>query len=134
MTYVIAYVTTAVTFLALDFIWLGYVAKPLYQQEIGRLLLERFNVAAAVGFYLVFVVGVVIFAVAPALQAGSWKTALLFGALFGFFAYATYDMTNLATLQGWSPTIAVVDIAWGTFLTGTAAVAGYSFTRTLVGA
>ncbi|ODR93636.1 hypothetical protein AUC70_12410 [Methyloceanibacter stevinii] len=134
MTYALAYVATALTFLVLDFIWLGYVAKPLYQQEIGPLLLEKFNVAAAVGFYLVFIAGVVIFAVAPALQGGTWRTALLYGALFGFFAYATYDMTNLATLQGWSPTVTVVDIAWGTFLTGTAAVAGYSVTRTLAGA
>lgn len=133
MTYALAYAATAFTFLVLDLIWLGYVAKPLYQQEIGPLLLEKFNVAAAVGFYLVFVAGVVIFAVAPALQSGSWKSALLYGALFGFFAYATYDMTNLATLKGWSPTVTFVDIVWGTFLTGTAAVAGYGATRALAG-
>ena len=133
MTYVIAYVTTAITFFVLDFIWLGFVAKGFYQQEIGGLLLEKFNAAAAVGFYLVFVVGVIIFAVAPALQAGSWKSALLYGALFGFFTYATYDMTNLATLKGWSPTVALVDVAWGTFLTGTSALVGYGATRTLYG-
>lgn len=133
MTYAVAYVATALSFFVLDFIWLGFVAKTFYQREIGPLLLENFNLAAAGGFYLVFVVGVVIFAVAPALQAGSWKTALLYGALFGFFTYATYDMTNLATLKGWSPTVTIVDIAWGTALTGTAALLGYGATRTLAG-
>lgn len=88
---------------------------------------------AAIGFYLIFVVGVVIFAVLPALQAGSWKTALLYGALFGFFTYATYDMTNLATLKGWSFPVTVVDIAWGAFLTGISALAGYLATRAVVG-
>lgn len=134
MTYALAYAATALTFLLLDLIWLGLVAKPLYQQEIGPLLLETFNVAAAVGFYLVFIAGVVIFAVAPALHGGSWKSALLYGALFGFFAYSTYDMTNLATLKGWSQTLTAVDITWGTFVTGTAALAGYGATRALAGA
>ena len=133
MTYVISYVATAISFLALDFVWLGFVAKSFYREEIGPLLLEKFNMAAAVGFYLIFVVGIVIFAVLPAVQAGSWKTALLYGALFGFFTYATYDMTNLATLKGWSPIVTIVDIAWGTALTGVAAVVGYSATRALGG-
>ncbi|MGD9069511.1 MAG: DUF2177 family protein, partial [Methyloceanibacter sp.] len=83
MTYAVAYVATALGFLVLDIIWLGFVAKNLYQREIGHLLLEDFNMVAAFAFYLMFIAGVVIFAVAPALQAGSWKTALLFGALFG---------------------------------------------------
>ena len=133
MTYVISYVATAISFLALDFVWLGFVAKSFYREEIGPLLLEKFNMAAAVGFYLIFVVGIVIFAVLPAVQAGSWKTALLYGALFGFFTYATYDMTNLATLKAWSPIVTIVDIAWGTALTGVAAVVGYSATRALGG-
>jgi uncharacterized membrane protein len=134
MTYAVAYVATAITFFVLDFIWLGLVAKGFYRREIGLLLLEKFNVAAAVGFYLIFVAGVVIFAVAPALHGGTWRSALLYGALFGFFAYATYDMTNLATLKGWSPTVTVVDIAWGTLITGTAAFVGYGVARTLAGA
>lgn len=134
MTYAVAYMATALTFLVLDSIWLGLVAKGLYQREIGPLLLDKFNTVAAVGFYLVFVAGVVIFAVAPALQGGTWRSALLYGALFGFFAYATYDMTNLATLKGWSHTVTVVDIAWGTLITGTAALVGYGAARTLAGA
>jgi uncharacterized membrane protein len=133
MIYVVAYIAAATVFLLLDFLWLGFVAKTFYRQEIGALLLEKFNKTAAIGFYLIFVVGVVIFAVLPALQAGSWKTALLYGALFGFFTYATYDMTNLATLKGWSFPVTVVDIAWGAFLTGISALAGYLATRAVVG-
>ncbi len=133
MTYAVAYVATALGFLVLDIIWLGFVAKNLYQREIGHLLLEDFNMVAAFAFYLMFIAGVVIFAVAPALQAGSWKTALLFGALFGFFTYATYDLTNLATLKGWSTTMTVVDIAWGAVLTSVSSVIGYTATRSLIG-
>ena len=133
MTYAVAYVATGLGFLVLDIIWLGFVAKNLYQREIGHLLLEDFNMVAAFAFYLMFIAGVVIFAVAPALQAGSWKTALLFGALFGFFTYATYDLTNLATLKGWSTTMTVVDIAWGAVLTSVSAVIGYTATRSLIG-
>lgn len=132
MTYIVAYFATAVSFLAIDFIWLGFIAKDFYRREIGSLLLEKFNMAAAVGFYLIFVVGILVFAVLPALQAGSWKTALIYGALFGFFTYATYDMTNLATLKGWSVSVVVVDMAWGAFLTGVAALAGYFATRAIV--
>ena len=133
MTYAVAYVAAALGFLVLDIIWLGFVAKNFYQREIGHLLLEDFNMVAAFAFYLMFIAGVVIFAVAPALQAGSWKTALLFGALFGFFTYATYDLTNLATLKGWSTTMTVVDIAWGAVLTSVSAVIGYIATRSLIG-
>ena len=133
MTYAVAYVATALGFLVLDILWLGFVAKNLYQREIGHLLLEDFNMVAAFAFYLMFIAGVVIFAVAPALQAGSWKTALLLGALFGFFTYATYDLTNLATLKGWSTTMTVVDIAWGAVLTSVSSVIGYTATRSLIG-
>jgi uncharacterized membrane protein len=133
MTYIVAYIAAVTSFLLLDFLWLGFVAKGFYRQEIGALLLEKFNMTAAIGFYLVFVVGIVIFAIAPALQAGSWKMALLYGALFGFFTYATYDMTNLATLKGWSLSVTFVDIAWGTFLTAVGALLGYMAARALGG-
>ena len=133
MTYFVAYIAAAAGFLLLDFLWLGFVAKGFYRQEIGALLLDQFNMVAAIGFYLVFVVGIVIFAVLPALQTGSWKTALLYGALFGFFTYATYDMTTLATLKGWSLSVTFVDIAWGTLLTGTASLLGYAAARAVSG-
>ncbi len=129
MQYVAAYVATAIIFLFIDFIWLAYVAKNFYFSRLGDLLLEKPNMAVAAGFYAIYVVGIIIFAVAPALQSGSWKTALIYGALFGFFAYATYDMTNLATLKNWSVTVSIVDTIWGTVLTGTSALLGYLVVR-----
>lgn len=134
MTYAVAYVASALGFLVLDILWLRFVALNFYQREIGHLLLEDFNFVAAGLFYLLFIAGVVVFVVVPALQAGSWKTALVLGALFGLVTYATYDLTNLATLKGWSPLVTVVDIAWGAVLTSTSAIIGYFAARSLTGA
>jgi uncharacterized membrane protein len=120
----IAYVATAVAFCGLDFLWLGFVAKDYYQSQVGALLLDRPNLPVAAAFYALYVAGVVIFAVSPALETGSALRALATGALFGFFAYATYDLTNLATLRGWSAGIAMLDLAWGAFVTGAAAAIG----------
>ncbi len=133
MDYLIAYIATAVVFFAIDFVWLAKVAKSFYWSRLGGLLRDKPNLAAASGFYAVYLIGIVIFAVVPALQAQSWTTALVYGALFGFFAYATYDMTNLATLKGWSVSVAVVDIAWGTALTGASATFGYLLTQLVLG-
>lgn len=130
--YLVAWIATAVTFFAIDLVWLGVVARSFYRDRIGALMLDQINISAAVLFYLIYVVGIVIFAVAPALQSGSWITALVFGALFGFFAYATYDMTNLATLRGWPLEVVVVDILWGTFITGASATIGFIITRSLL--
>ena len=132
LQYLVAYLITAAVFLGIDFVWLSRVATKFYADQIGGLLLEtpRFGVAGA--FYAFFVVGIVIFAIAPALRANSAVTALTLGALFGFFTYATYDMTNYATLKGWSPSVVVVDIAWGTVLTGTSALIGYLGTRMIL--
>lgn len=129
--YVLAYLATAIVFFALDYVWLAYVARSFYQKHIGPLLLESPNMAAAAGFYAVYIVGIVIFAVSPALKSASASHALIYGALFGFFAYATYDMTNIATLKGWSWTVVIIDTAWGTFLTGIAALLGYLATSAL---
>jgi uncharacterized membrane protein len=123
--YLIAYVGTLFAFLAIDMVWLGFIAKDYYREGIGHLMLETPNLGAAAVFYLLYVVGIVIFAVTPAMTAGTWTKAALYGALFGFFAYATYDMTNLATLKGWPLSITLVDIAWGTCLTAVSATAGY---------
>lgn len=125
MRYVIAYVATAFVFLAIDFVWLGYVARDFYRGQLGPLMAEPINYGAAAGFYLIYVVGVVIFAIAPAMRSGAWTDAALYGALFGFFCYATYDMTNLATLKGWPLHMSLVDMAWGTVLTGISATSGY---------
>lgn len=125
MPYVIAYISTAVVFFALDYLWLTRVAIGFYREHIGPLLLATPNFAAAGIFYLFYVVGLVYFAVMPAVSAGSLVTALINGALLGLLAYGTYDMTNLATLKGWSLQVSLVDMAWGAFLSAAASVAGY---------
>ena len=125
MPYVIAYISTAVVFFALDYLWLTRIAIGFYREQIGSLMLASPNFAAAGVFYLFYVVGVVYFAVMPAVSAGSLVTALINGALLGLLAYGTYDMTNLATLKGWSLQMSLVDMAWGALLTATAAAAGY---------
>lgn len=128
MPWIAAYVASAVTFLALDALWLGVVAQKMYQREFGPLLLEKPNMAAAAVFYALYLVGIVFFAVKPALEAGSWSRALIHGALFGLIAYATYDLTNLATLKGFPFKVVIPDLAWGAFVTSAAAIAGYAAT------
>lgn len=129
--YLTAYAITACVFLGFDFAWLSKVAKSFYFDRLGGLLLDRPNIGAAAAFYALYVVGIVIFALAPALREGSAVTAIAYGALFGFFAYATYDMTNYATLKNWSFTVSIVDTAWGTCLTGVSALIGYLGTQAL---
>ena len=132
MTYIIAYIATAVVFFGLDFIWLSRVAIGFYKSKIGPLMLEKPNFAAAGIFYLFYIAGIVYFAVAPALNGGEWNTAMISGAILGFIAYGTYDMTNLSTLKNWSLSMSIVDIIWGTVLTSTAATAGFAITRLFV--
>ncbi len=122
--YLVAYLATAVVFVLLDAAWLGVIAQKLYRQEIGALLLDRPRWAPAVAFYLIYLAGVVLFAVRPALASGRLGEALVMGALFGFIAYATYDLTNLATLKGFSMKVVVADLAWGAFVSASAASAG----------
>jgi len=124
--YVVALLTLAVA----DFLWLGVIAKGFVQRELGTLLLPQPNWTAAAIFYLVYPVALLIFAVPQAQPAGLGR-AVAFGALFGFFAYATYDLTNLATLKGWSVAFAAVDVAWGTVLSGAASgLAAWAVSRT----
>ena len=123
--YVEAYAVTLAAFLVIDFLWLGVVAKRFYAAQLGPLMRTRINWVAAGGFYLAYVAGIVFFAVAPALAAGSWTTAAINGALLGLLAYGTYDMTNLATIKGWPLAMSLVDMAWGTVLTGACAIIGY---------
>jgi len=127
--FAVAYVVTLAVFCGLDFLWLGFVAKGYYQSQLGALLLDKPNIPVAVLFYALYVVGVLVFAVLPALDSGHWSRALLQGALFGFFAYATYDLTNLATLKGWSAGVALLDLGWGTLVTAVSATAGYLVAR-----
>ncbi len=124
MQLTIAYLATLVVFSIVDTLWLGVVARGFYRAELGDLLAPEVRLWAAVLFYLVYAAGIVVFAVLPAIRAESLVTALVMGALFGFFAYATYDLTNLATLRDWPLRMSVVDMAWGTVLTAGGAVAG----------
>lgn len=119
-----AYGATAVTLVLLDVLWLGVIAKPAYQEGIGHLMAARPNLVAAALFYTLYPAGVVLFAVAPDGVSLGWQKTFMTAALFGFFAYATYDLTNLATLKDWPAGLAALDIAWGALITALAALAG----------
>jgi uncharacterized membrane protein len=129
MRYVSMYFATAVPFWIADLLWLGVVARTFYRDSLGSLMANPIDLKAAIAFYLIFPIGIVIFAVAPAFASGGAAHALLMGALFGFFCYATYDLTNLATLKNWPLKMSLVDMVWGTVLTGASAWAGYQLTR-----
>ncbi|MGN7294443.1 MULTISPECIES: DUF2177 family protein [unclassified Rhizobium] len=133
LVYVVAYLSTAAVFFGLDFLWLGTVATGFYRSQLGEMMRERPNFVAAGAFYLVYVAGIVYFAVHPYIAGGSWSQALFAGALLGLVAYGTYDITNLATLKSWPLPMSLVDLAWGTLLTGTAAAIGLLVTQKLVG-
>ena len=121
----LVYAITLGIFFAIDLVWLGVVAKDFYRQQIGHLMGPDVNWAAAAIFYLIYIGGIVFFAVKPALEAGSPTRALAYGALFGFVAYATYDLTNQATMRDWPVIVTVVDLAWGAILSGTVAFLSY---------
>lgn len=123
--FIIAYVSTALVFFAIDFVWLSKMTGLFYRARMGNMLLAQPNFAVAGAFYLIYVAGIVYLAVLPALNSGNWYTALISGAVLGLVAYGTYDMTNLATLKNWSLSLSIVDMAWGTFLTAVSATAGY---------
>ena len=112
-------------FFGLDMVWLGLVAKNFYTKQIGVLMTPKVNWAAAILFYLLFLAGLVVFVIAPAVEKDSWIRALLFGALFGLVTYATYDLTNLATLRDWPLALAVVDLIWGMVLAASVSVGTY---------
>lgn len=129
--YASSYVAAALLMLGLDSIWLMLTANNLYRPLIGDLMLDDFRPAPAIAFYALYIGGIVVFAIRPALASGRWTTALASGALFGLFAYGTYDLTNQATLKIWSTTITVADMAWGSVLTAASATAGYLAARRL---
>lgn len=108
-----------------DAFWLTIVASKFYKSQIGQLLLEKPNMTAAVTFYIIYVIGIVAFVVSPALEKGSWQYALGYGALFGLVAYATYDLTNLSTLKGFTTKVVIVDMLWGMLLTAAVSVISY---------
>jgi uncharacterized membrane protein len=118
-------------FFAIDMVWLGLVAKNFYKNQIGSLMKSDINWVAAIIFYLLFISGLVIFVIMPAVEKGSWLHALLLGALFGLITYATYDLTNLATLKDWPLLVTLVDLVWGTVLGAVVSVVTYFIARAL---
>jgi uncharacterized membrane protein len=126
------YGACTVALFAIDFIWLSIMNSRFYQPRLGGLLAEQPKLAVAAVFYLLYVIGVVALAVVPGIREGALVGALWRGALFGLLAYATYDLTNLATIQGWPWELAAVDMIWGTVLTGSVSVIGY-FAGRLIG-
>lgn len=125
------YLVTVPVFFIIDMVWLGVVAKDFYREQLG-FIMGPVNWTAAIVFYLMYIVGILLFAVYPALLEGSLSKAIIFGALFGFFTYATYDFTNLATLKDWPIMVTVVDVMWGTFLGSSVAVVSYYLGKTFI--
>jgi uncharacterized membrane protein len=127
--YVAAYLGAGLTFAAIDFVWLTTMTNRLYKPVIGPIMADKPDMKAAVAFYLISIAATVFLAIAPALKEGNWTRALINGAVLGFVCYATYDLTNQATLNNWSMKLTLIDLAWGTTLTATCAVAGYFAAR-----
>ncbi|MBI3675300.1 MAG: DUF2177 family protein [Proteobacteria bacterium] len=123
--WLVGYVGAGAAFVLLDLTWLNLMTPVIYRPAIGHLLAERFHTGAAVAFYLAYIAGIVIFGLRPGFQAHSVVTALLWGTVFGLAAYATYDLTNMATLKDWPLKLTIVDMAWGGFASAVAAAAGY---------
>jgi len=131
LRYSIAYVVTAGVFLGSDYIWLNR-AMGFYRNSLGDLLAEKPNLVAAAALYLIYFVGIVVFTVMPAVRNDGWVSAVLLGGLLGLVAFATYDLTNLATLSRWPIMVTVVDMIWGTFVTALSSLAAFIAIRTLV--
>ncbi|KPH81286.1 DUF2177 family protein [Bosea vaviloviae] len=132
-TVLTAYAATAIAFLAIDAVWLSTMANLLYRPLLGDMLSPSFALAPAVLFYVIYVGGIVFFAILPALEAQLFRKAVLNGAALGFVAYATYDLTNQATLRNWPAIVTIADLIWGTLLTATASAVGYAAARRVAG-
>ena len=127
------YIAALVVLVVGDILWLQYFAHAVFQPTLKPILRDDVDWRAVVLFYLLYAAGVVIFAISPALTQRSGRLALTYGLLFGFFAYMTYDITNFATIKTWTIRLALMDVGWGTFITGVAAILGYCAARALAG-
>ncbi len=119
--YIKLYLIAVPIFFIVDMLWLGLVARNFYQKHLGFILSPEVNWTAAITFYLIYIAGIIFFAVLPALEKESLARAIVWGGLFGFFTYATYDLTNMALIKGWPLKVVIVDVAWGFFLCATVA-------------
>lgn len=131
MSIAVRYVVALIVLALGDVFWLGYFAHAVFQPTLAAIMREHTQWPAAILFYLLYALGIVIFAASPALANRSGRQALVSGLLFGFFAYMTYDLTNYATLSAWTVKLATMDVAWGTFISGVAAYVSYALTRLL---
>lgn len=125
MDYLFAFLGAGAAFLILDLIWLGLIASGFYKQQMGDLMAPRFNLPGAIAFYLIYLLGVMIFVIEPAMGGAVISDVALRGAMFGFFCYATYDLTCLAVMRNYPAKLAIIDIIWGTLLTASASAAGF---------
>ena len=125
------FVGTGIAFFAIDLVWLGLIAPAFYQRHLGHLIAEQVRWVPAVLFYTIYIAGLLTFVIVPALQAGSLARAVLFGALLGFFAYATFDLTCAALFKDFPAIVVVVDLIWGSVLSGSVCAAGYGIGRWL---
>jgi uncharacterized membrane protein len=125
MQFIKTYLITLPVFFAIDMIWLGFIARNFYREHIGKLLTDNVNWTAAIVFYLMFIAGLVIFVISPAIEKSSWAYAVIYGAMFGLITYATYDLTNLATLKDWSLTVVIADMIWGMILSASVSTISY---------
>jgi uncharacterized membrane protein len=129
----VAYISTLIVFVAIDFVWLSVMANVLYRPALGDMLATEFRLAPAILFYLMYAAGLTFFAVRPGLVTAKFGTSFLYGGLLGFMAYGTYDLTNQATLANWSTTLTVADLIWGSTLSAVSAAAGHWITEKLNG-
>ena len=134
MTYVTGYVAALLTFFLADMAWLATMAPRFYRPTLGDIAISGVNLPPAMVFYALYPVGLLIFATSPALKSGSMTTAVVYGALFGLFTYATYDLTNYATLRNWTLTLTLVDVAWGTILAAITSAVTFLVVSKFVGA
>jgi len=123
--FLLTYAAMTITFLGVDLLWLGVIGKPLYQKYLGHLMRQDVKWVAAIIFYLLFILGILIFVVLPAYQKDSWSQTLIYGALFGFFTYMTFELTAYSVLKDWKLPIVFIDIVWGMILTTIVSAIGF---------
>ena len=125
MEYAGTYIATLILFLLIDLVWIKSVMRPIFERHVGSIMLEEPRMGAALAFFVLYLAGLVVFAIVPAAEAGSWTKAALFGGFLGVIAYGTYETTNFSTLKGWTMKMLIIDIAWGASLSAMVAVAGF---------
>ena len=129
LRYILSYLASAATFLVLDMTWLTLSVGRIYKPHIGHLMADKVALGPAAAFYVIYIAAILVLAVLPTVRGGGWSQVLTSAAVFGLAAYATYDLTNQATLKVWATSITLADIGWGTFLTATASTCGYFIWR-----